>query len=66
MAEMEKSKNPAKKQSVQILALEEELRRIEDQINAEKKGSVNVASYDFDKMKLSIDEKEREVKELEK
>lgn len=30
--EMEKSKNPAKKQSKQILVLEEELKKVEEQI----------------------------------
>lgn len=64
--DMEKSKNPAKKQSKQILLLEEELRKVEEQIAVEQRGGTAVvAGYDFEKVKGSIEQKEREVRQLE-
>lgn len=55
---MDKSKNPSKKQSLQIQELEKELRKLEDQIYNEKKNIAEVVvGYDFAKIKKSVDDK---------
>lgn len=65
LAEVEKSKNPALKPSTEIQKLEKELRDVEDKIRLEKDNKVDIVEYDFVKVKANIDQKEREVQELE-
>ena len=50
------------KPSTQVQQLEKELREVEEKIKAERENKVEVADYDFGKVKGSIELKEKEVR----
>ena len=47
------------------MQLENELRELEEKIDAEKRANVTIVDYDFEKIKANISTKEKEVQELE-
>jgi TolA-binding protein len=65
LTDLEKTKTNSKP-STQIQQLERELRDLQDKIESEKKTGVEVVQYDFAKIQAGIEEKEKEVKELER
>lgn len=53
------------KPSTEVVKLESELRDLESKIDREKKNKVALVEFDEEKVKASISEKEREVRQLE-
>ena len=53
------------KPSTEVVKLESELRDLESKIDREKKNKVALVEFDEEKVKGSISEKEREVRQLE-